>query len=91
VHFLRPPAGAPSRMGRVCFQRMWGNMLVQTICKKSSAKTAIAITVAKCQEVAMHRYVVLGVADFATLSAGIGESCSLSKKVVKWYKRLKNF
>jgi hypothetical protein len=32
----------------------------------------------------------LAVADFATPFGGIGESCSLSKKVAKWYKRLKD-
>jgi hypothetical protein len=32
----------------------------------------------------------LAVADVATLFGGIGESCFLSKKVSKWYKRLKD-
>jgi hypothetical protein len=34
--------------------------------------------------------VVLAVADFATLSGGVRESCSLSKKVAKRYRRLKD-
>jgi hypothetical protein len=63
-------------------------MLVQTIFKKSSAKAAMVITAAKRKEVAVLRYAVLAVADFAMLSGGVGESCSLSKKVVKWCKRL---
>jgi hypothetical protein len=65
------------------FQRMWGNMLVKTLLKKSSAKAALAITAAKCQEVAALRNTVLAVADVATLSGGVGESCFLSKKVAK--------
>jgi hypothetical protein len=32
----------------------------------------------------------LAVANVATLFGGIGESCFLSKKVAKWYKRLKD-
>ncbi len=89
MHFLRPPAGAQMiGGGRLCFQRMWGNMLVKTILKKSSAKAAMAITAAKRQEVVVHCYPVLAVADFATLCGAIGESCFLSKKVAKWYKRL---
>ncbi len=71
VHFLRPPAGAQMLGGGYCcFQRMWGNMLVQTICKKSSAKAGMAIALAKRQEVAAHRYAVLAVAIFAMLSGG---------------------
>jgi hypothetical protein len=50
----------------------------------------MAITAAICQEVAAHRYAVLAVANVATLFGGIGESCFLSKKVAKWYKRLKD-
>jgi hypothetical protein len=42
------------------------------------------------QAVAAIRYAVLAVADFATSFGGFGESCSLSKKVAKWYKRLKD-
>jgi hypothetical protein len=33
----------------------------------------------------------LAIADVATLFGGTGESCFLSKKVVKWYKRLKDY
>jgi hypothetical protein len=76
--------------GRLCLQRMWGNILVSTICKKSPAKAAMAITAAKCQEVAVLRYAVLAVADVVMLFGGIRESCFLSKKVAKWYKRLKD-
>ncbi len=32
----------------------------------------------------------LAVADVATPFGGVGESCFLSKKVAKWYKRLKD-
>jgi hypothetical protein len=35
----------------------------------------MAITAAKRQEVAAHRYAVLAVADVATLFGGVGESC----------------
>ncbi len=50
-------------------------MLVKTILKKSSAKAALAITVATQHGLAFD--------DVATLSRGVGESCSLSKKVAK--------
>ncbi len=50
----------------------------------------MAITAVKRQAVAALRYAVLAVADFATPFGGVGESCSLSKKVAKWYKRLKD-
>jgi hypothetical protein len=50
----------------------------------------MAITVAKRQAVAALRYVVLAVADFVTSFGGVIESCFLSKKVSKWYKRLKD-
>jgi hypothetical protein len=75
---------------RLCFQMIWGNMLVQTIYKKSSGKAALAITAAKRQEVAAHCHTVLAVADVATLFGGVIESCFISKKVAKWYKRLKD-
>jgi hypothetical protein len=48
----------------------------------------MTITAAKCQAVAALCYVVLAVADFATPFGAVGESCFLSKKVAKWYKRL---
>ncbi len=50
----------------------------------------MAIIAAKRQKVAANRYAVLAVADFATPFEDVGESCSLSKKVAKWYKRLKD-
>jgi hypothetical protein len=50
----------------------------------------MAITAAKRQEVAAHRYAVLAVADVATLFGGVGKSCFLSKKAAIWYKRLKD-
>ena len=50
----------------------------------------MAITAAKRQAVAVLPYAVLDVADFATPFGGVGESCFLSKKVAKWYKRLKD-
>jgi hypothetical protein len=52
----------------------------------------MAITVAKRQAVpvAALRYAVLAIADFATPFGGIGEFCFLSKKVAKWYNRLKD-
>jgi hypothetical protein len=59
-------------------------MLVQTICKKSPAKVAMAITAAKCQEVVALRYAVLAIADVATPFGGVGKSCFLSNKVAKW-------
>ncbi len=63
---------------------------MQTIFKKSSAKDAMVITAAKRQEVAALRYAVLAVADFATLSGGVGESCFLSKKLSNGVKDLKS-
>jgi hypothetical protein len=50
----------------------------------------MAKTAAKRQAVTALRYAVLATADFATLFGGVGESCLLSKKVAKWYKRLKD-
>jgi hypothetical protein len=50
----------------------------------------MAIRTAKRQAVAAIRYAVLAVTDFAMPFGGIGESCSLSKKVAKWFKRLKD-
>ncbi len=50
----------------------------------------MAIRAAKRQAVAAIRYAVLAVADFAMPFGGVGEPCSLSKKVAKWYKRLKD-
>jgi hypothetical protein len=50
----------------------------------------MAIRAAKRQAVAAIRYAVLAVADFATPFGGVAESCSLSKKVAKWYERLKD-
>jgi hypothetical protein len=47
----------------------------------------MAITAAKRQEVAVLRHAVLAVANVATLFGGVEESCFLSKKVAKWYKR----
>jgi hypothetical protein len=69
---------------------MWGEMLVLTICKKSPAKATMVITAAKCQEVAALRQAVLAITDVATLFGGVGESCFLSKRIAKWYKRLKD-
>ncbi len=48
------------------------------------------ITGAKRQEVAALRYADLAVADFAMSIGGVRESCFLSKKVVKQYKRVKD-
>jgi hypothetical protein len=48
----------------------------------------MAITAARRQEVALHRYTVLAVADVAMLFGGVSESCFLCKKVAKWYKLL---
>jgi hypothetical protein len=50
----------------------------------------MAITAAKRQEVAALCHAVLAIADVATLFGGVGESCFLSKKVAKWYKRFKD-
>jgi hypothetical protein len=50
----------------------------------------MAIRAAKRQAVAAIRYAVLAVADFAMPFGVVGESFSLSKKVAKWYKRLKD-
>jgi hypothetical protein len=50
----------------------------------------MAITAAKRQAVAALRHAVLAVADFATPFGDVRESCFSSKKVAKWYKRLKD-
>jgi hypothetical protein len=50
-------------------------MLVQTLCKKSPAKMAMVLTAGKCQDVAVFRYAVLAITNFATLFGGVGESC----------------
>jgi hypothetical protein len=47
----------------------------------------MAIRAAKRQAVAAIRNAVLAITDFATPFRGVGESCCLSKKVAKWYKR----
>ncbi len=50
----------------------------------------MAIKAAKRQVVAALRYTVFAIADFATPFGGVGKSCFLSKKVAKWYKKLKD-
>jgi hypothetical protein len=61
-----------------------------TIYKKASAKAAMEDNSGQTPRGSGVGYVVLAVADFATLFGGVVESCSLSKKVVKWCKRLKD-
>ncbi len=61
-----------------------------TICKASSAKAAMADNSGQTPRGRGVRHAVLAVTDFATLFGGVGESCFLSKKVAKWYKRLKD-
>ncbi len=78
------------RRGAALPQEDVGDMLVWTIRKKPPAKAALAIRAAKRQAVAAIRYAFLTVADFATPFGCVGESSSLSKKVAKWYKRLKD-
>jgi hypothetical protein len=58
--------------------------------QKVSRKGSNGNQSAKYQVVAAIRYAVLAVADFATTFGCVGESSSLSKKVAKWYKRLKD-
>jgi hypothetical protein len=60
-----------------------------TIYKKSPEKVAMAITAAKCQEVAALPHAVLTVTDFATLFGGIAESCFKVKKLPNGIKDLK--
>jgi hypothetical protein len=67
-----------------------GGHVCVTICKKSPAKVTMMITVARRQQAAALCQVVLAVASFATLFGGVGDSCSLKKKVAKWYKRLED-
>jgi hypothetical protein len=50
----------------------------------------MALTAAKCYEVTVLHHSVFAVADFEMLFGGVGESCFLSKKVAKWYQRLKD-
>ncbi len=50
----------------------------------------MGIIAAKCQEVAALHSTVLAVANVATLFGCARESCCLSKKVAKWYQRLKD-
>jgi hypothetical protein len=71
-------------------QWTFSGLLPEPTCKKSSAKAAMVLTAAKHQAVAALHYMVLAIADFATLFGGVGESCFLSKKVAKWYKRPKD-
>ncbi len=63
--------------GRLCFQRMWGDMLLQTICKKSSAKAAVADNRGQTPRGSSVRHAVFAVADFATLFGDVRESCFL--------------
>ncbi len=65
-------------------------MLLQTICKKSSAKAAVADNRGQTPRGSGVRHAVFAVADFATLFGDVRESCFLSKKVAKLYKRLKD-
>jgi hypothetical protein len=46
---------------------MWGGHVGINISKKAPAKAAMAITAAKCQEVAALCRIVLAVTNFATL------------------------
>ncbi len=78
------------RRGAALLAEEVGGHVGVTICKKSPTNAAMAITVAKCQEVVTLHHEILAIADFAMLFGGIGESGFLSKKVPKWYKRLKD-
>ncbi len=60
-----------------------------TICKKSPAKAAVAITAGKCQEVAALRHTVLVIVDFAMLFGGVSESFFKVKKLPNSIKDLK--
>ncbi len=77
MQFLRLPAGA-QRRGVALPQEDVGEHVGLNHIQKSLAKAAMAITVAKRQEVAVLRYPVLAIANFATLFGGVGESCFLS-------------
>jgi hypothetical protein len=54
-------------------------------CEKSHVKAAVAA--ANCQEIAVLGHVVLAVANFAQC---IRESCFLSKKIARQYRRPKD-
>jgi hypothetical protein len=60
-----------------------------TICKKYSAKAAVAITAGKRQEVATFHHMVLVIADFAMLFGGAGEFFFKVKKLPNGMKDLK--
>jgi hypothetical protein len=70
--------------------RECGGHVGVTLCKKSPAKAAMAGNCQTPRGSGIH-HAVLAIASFASLFGGFGESCFLSKKVAKWYKRLKDF
>ncbi len=60
------------------------------IYKKASGKVAMVDNSGQTPRGSGVLHAVLAISDFATLFGGVTESCLLSKKVAKWYKRLKD-
>ncbi len=75
--------------GWLCLRRMWGDGVnhTQKVSRKGGNGNNSGQTPRGSGEPLRG---FLAVADFATPFGGVGESCSLSKKVAKWYKRLKD-
>jgi hypothetical protein len=78
------------RRGAALLPEDVGGPVGVAICKTSSAKAAMADNSSQMPRGSGVCYAVLAVANFATLFGGIVVSCSFSKTVVKWYKRLKD-
>jgi hypothetical protein len=78
------------RRGTALLPEDVGGPVGVTIYKKASAKAAIADNSGQTPRGSGDRHAVFAVADFATLFGDVVESCFLSKKVAKWYKRLKD-
>jgi hypothetical protein len=62
-----------------------------TIRNKASAKVAMVDNSGQMPRGRGVCHAVLAVTDFATMFGGVVESCFLSKKVAKWYKRFKDW
>jgi hypothetical protein len=78
------------RRGTALLPEDVGGPVGVTIYKKASAKAAIADKSGQTLRGSGDRHAVFAVAGFAMLFGGVIESCFLSKKVAKWYKRLKD-
>ncbi len=64
---------------------------VVTIREKSAAETAVAMAVAKCQQMAALLHVVLTITKFVGLPGYFREPCFLSEIVTKRYTRHEDY